>query len=359
MWIARAAASLVCVAGLSTAAPVDAQPPVYTERVEVSRLVIDAHVLEDDGRPVRGLQREHFRVLVDGQPARVLDARWTSDAVADRRSVRDAAVAIAPDPPAAQTTADTFGIPRGRLIVFLFQKDLEPTRIEGLMRMLRWTRTLLDSLRPDDRVAVLSFDFRLRFWHDFTDDRATLHRMFERSILMDGPPPAGAVTTSPSLALYYDRRAAQQAVSMEQALLVVARALNQVPGSKSLVIIGHGFGRLNPLLGASHTMSFDREYGQAQRLFLSGRTTVYCLDTTQAAAHSLEAGLMQVAADTGGFFLRTHEFPESTIRRLGDALSGRYELSVETPALPQGEHRITVELIGRKGLVLARRSYVG
>jgi hypothetical protein len=66
-----------------------------------------------------------------------------------------------------------------------------------------------------------------------------------------------------------------------------------------------------------------------------------------------------VAADTGGFFARTQDFPVAALRRLGDALSGRYEVVIEKPALPPGVHRITVELIGRKGLVLARRSYVG
>jgi hypothetical protein len=34
-------------------------------------------------------------------------------------------------------------------------------------------------------------------------------------------------------------------------------------------------------------------------------------------------------------------------------------LSFEKPALPPGEHRIRIELVGRKGRVLARRTYRG
>ena len=148
---------------------------------------------------------------------------------------------------------------------------------------------------------------------------------------------------------------------MEQALLVTARALALVPGAKSLIVLGHGFGRLGlaAMQGLPTTVSFEAEYREARDLFMSGRTAVYCLDTTRAASHSLDAGLRQVAADTGGFFLRTHEFPGAALRRLSDALAGRYELSIEKPPLPPGEHRITVELVGRKGLVLSRRSYVG
>jgi hypothetical protein len=68
---------------------------------------------------------------------------------------------------------------------------------------------------------------------------------------------------------------------------------------------------------------------------------------------------MSVAEDTGGFYMRTNWFPGQAISRLSEALDGRYELSFEKPALPRGEHVIRVELVGRKGVVLARRMYVG
>ena len=68
---------------------------------------------------------------------------------------------------------------------------------------------------------------------------------------------------------------------------------------------------------------------------------------------------MSVAADTGGFYLQTHEFPGQALSRLGEALSGRYELSFEKPPCRAASTRIRVELVGRKGVVLARRTYVG
>jgi hypothetical protein len=185
--------------------------------------------------------------------------------------------------------------------------------------------------------------------------------VLERSVLLHAPPVEVPVAAAPSLALYFDQRAARDAASMEQALLAVARALANVPGSKSLVIVGHGFGRAG--LAGFGTLSapvvLEAAYDEAARLLMAGRTTVFCLDTTRAASHALEVGLQRVAADTGGFFARTQDFPVAALRRLGDALSGRYEVVIEKPALPPGVHRITVELIGRKGLVLARRSYVG
>ena len=339
----------------------------YTERVDVARLALDVHALHDDGRPIRDLSAADFRVRIDGAPALVLSARWTTAAVADRPAHGSGAPAVSPPAvpaespraPVEASDAERFGLPAGRQILFLIQKDFEPTRLEGLVDLLRRARAFVEGLEPDDRVAVLSFDSRLVLWTDFTADRRAVNRVLERGILLDTPPTSAPALGAASFALAFDAGAARRASSMEQALLVVARAAALVPGAKALVILGHGFGRLG-LAGFGDLptrVDIDDEYGDARRLFVAGRTAVYCLDTTRAASHTLEAGLMAVAADTGGFYARTHDFPRAAITRLAAALAGRYELEVERPRLPPGEHRIVVELIGRKGRVLARRSY--
>ena len=113
------------------------------------------------------------------------------------------------------------------------------------------------------------------------------------------------------------------------------------------------------MTAARRPVGVDGEYREAARLLARARVTAYALDVTQAESHTLATGLELVAADTGGFYLQTHAFPGLALARLGDALAGRYELSFEKPALPAGEHTIRVELVGRKGRVLARRTYVG
>jgi hypothetical protein len=196
-----------------------------------------------------------------------------------------------------------------------------------------------------------------------------LRRIVDRSIFFAGRPdeaaapsaaPSPAAASTPALLPAFDRAAGRRASTMEQSLVVLGRALDGVPGSKALVIFGHGFGRIvTPAGSGSLGVGFDAEYEEARRLLTRARTAVYCLDLTRADAHTLEAGLIRVAEDTGGFYARTHEFPGRAISRLGEALSGHYELTFEKPDLPRGEHAIRVELVGRTGVVLARRSYVG
>ena len=342
--------------GLAVALAADsaarAQVPQVVERVEVSRVVVDLHVLAGDGRPITGLSAGDLRVSVDGKPVKIESLRWTAGAVA----LRDTASPLPASGLAAGAPADA----PGRLVMLFFQKDLEPSRIEGLMIMLRQAEALVAGLGPGDRVAVASFEHHLELWSDFTTDRAAVRAILTRSILFAGR--AGELVTGdpPLLAGPFDREAGRRAASMEQALVVVGAALDRLPGAKAVVLVGHGFGRLTGGGGlATGRVGYEPDYREARRLLARARATVYCLDVTRADSHTLEAGLIRVAEDTGGFFMRTNWFPAQAVSRLGEVLAGHYELSFEKPDLPRGEHVIRVELVGRRGVVLARRTYVG
>lgn len=317
------------------------------ERVEVSRVVVDLHVLTDDGRPVRGLTAADLRVTVDGRPVRIDALRWTTGSVA-LGGAADAA-----------TARRESGEPHGRLLFFLFQKDLERSRIEGLLPMLRRAEGLVAALDPADRVAVASFHSHLELWSDFTTDRAAVSAILTRSILFAGRAGELVSGSPPLLPSVFDREAGRRAASMEEALVVVGRALDAIPGPKAVVLVGHGFGRISGGSLQSSFVSLEADYAEARRLLTRARATVYCLDVTRADAHTLEAGLVSVAEDTGGLFLRTNWFPGQAVSRLAEALRGHYELSFEKPNLPRGEHAIRVELVGRKGIVFARRTYAG
>jgi VWFA-related protein len=320
------------------------QPPRHSERVEVARVLIDARVLSDTGEPIRGLTAADFAVKIDGRPTRVESAFWVSGTPADPGGdARVSSTAIAlPDEA------------RGRLIVFLFQKDLEPSRIVGLMRLLIRSRQFLETLGPDDRVAVLSFDYKLKIWLDFTNHFDRVREVFADGILFREPKRVEPVLP-PSLMATLDVVKANRAYSMEQALALLGEALEPLPGAKSVVLIGHGFGRLS---GSS--LYFEGAYGEARRALQAARASVFCLDVTDADSHTLEAGLQVTAEDTGGFFARTHLFPEQAMQRLAGALAGHYVLFVEvaSPASRPG-HEVEVTLGSRRGTVLAKRHYSG
>ncbi|HEX2445813.1 MAG TPA: hypothetical protein VHJ77_17845 [Vicinamibacterales bacterium] len=100
------------IAGAAVAAAWQApQQPRHVERVEVSRLIVDARVVDDAGAPVRDLGVDDFKIKIDGRPARIESVRWVGEG-----GTRTAA----PDRSAALPDAGTE--PTGRLIVFLFRR---------------------------------------------------------------------------------------------------------------------------------------------------------------------------------------------------------------------------------------------
>lgn len=318
------------------------QAPRHRERVEVARVLVDARVLDGGGQPVTGLGPDDFDVRIDGRRARVESAYWVGGG------------APPPVPPlSGEATAPRPDEARGRLIVFIFQKDLEPSRIVGLMRMLIETRTFLDSLGPDDRVAVLSFDSRLKIWLDFTRDLEAVREVLRRGILFENPPRVEPVA-SPSLMATLDVVRAGRAGSMEDALALLGQALEPIPRAKSVVLVGHGFGRL---FGSS--IVYEPSYGEARRALQAARASVFALDVTDADSHTLEAGLQMTARDTGGFYERTHLFTKAAVNRLAGALAGHYVLFVEVQnPLDRERHEIDVRLArGRDGTVFAKRGY--
>jgi len=337
----RRAIAIACAA--APAALAQAQDIHFHDRVDVDSVVVDARAVDGAGRPILGLGAADFRLKVDGRSVPVQTATWVAEDKAPDPALTDAAVQAGVSAP-----------PRGRLIVFFFQKDLDPSRAMGLLQMLRRAREMLPGLEEEDRVAVVSFDSHLELWADFTTDRERIRHVLDRSILFERVP-ALPEASEPSLAGHLDTDAGRRAATPETALLLLGEALKEVPGSKSLVLFGFGMGQWSPGVG----VFLDADYGPARRALVEARVTVFALDITNADEHTLEVGLQQVADDTGGFYARTHLFPGQAMDRLQRALAGHYVLTFAKPDLPRGEHEIDLSLAGHKGHVLARPTYEG
>ena len=120
--------------------------------------------------------------------------------------------------------------------------------------------------------------------------------------------------------------------TMADALELIGRGLREIAGAKSLVFFGYALGRMS----AGPRITIDDSYPRAMEALSAARTSVFSLDVTHADAHSLAVGLRQVAEDTGGFYVKTHIFPDAAMTRLVRVISSYYELSIiPPPDLPE------------------------
>jgi hypothetical protein len=164
------------------------EPPYRLPGIGASRVVLEARVVDPRGRPLRGLGPADFRLRVDDRPVALDAVVWVAEGTAGGPGP---APSILPSPPALRS--------QGRLLVLLFQKDFERTRLRGLMRSLGQARALLEPLGARDRVAVLTYDSHLRLHLDFTNDLDAVRRTIDDSVLLrwpgpvpPGPPPSPA-----------------------------------------------------------------------------------------------------------------------------------------------------------------------
>ena len=223
--------------------------------------------------------------------------------------------------------------------MLFFQRHTFPSRITGMMQMLKRADEFITTLGPDDRVAILTYTSHLKLYADFTNDHEYLRELIQRRIVPYRPPPPPGPGPFPSLAAHFDHEAARNAASPEEALRVTARALTPLRGSKTMLYIGWGMGFMSG--GAVQMRS---EYPAALRALLDARVTVFPLDVTRADYHSLEGPLIRVARDTGGYYMKTYYSSYFAMDSIASIIMGRYELVFEKPDLPPGKHSITIRL---------------
>lgn len=326
-----AAAAWLLLGAAAAAAAQEPTPAAFGGEVEVRRIVTEVRVVGPDGEPFLGLGPQDFEVEVAGARAEVESISWVPTTAGAAAAATAASAGKAAAPPE----------PEGRLIAVLFQVDpaFHASRTSGLLRMTPKAAEFVAGLGPEDRVALLVFRSHLQLRADFTDDHQAVADMLTPSRILQGrrarPGPDG-----PSLAAHLDAGEARDAASMAAALELIGTALQPIPGPKSLVLFGYALGRMT----AGPWITIDDGYRRAMEALTAARTSVFALDITDADFHSLERGLRTVSDDTGGIYVKTHEFPRLAMAKLGRVISSYYELSIIPPPGLGDEYTIEVRV---------------
>jgi VWFA-related protein len=318
------------------------------EKISVERVIVDARVTDDHGEPITDLEAKDFRVRIDGKPVKVESVEWIPETAAARGLASVGTQQESPDP-------DKQPAPAGRLLVFFIQTDFarNAVRIGGQMHIMENADELVESLEPEDKVAVFQYDSHLKFRLDFTNDKGRIKGAVRDALAIDEPnePPA---VPNPSLRTHLHRDDMMKAASPEKGLIVLGNALRSIPGPKSLVLFGWGLGER-----VAHQVIMRPEYPIVRYVLDAARVSVFAMDITQADYHDLAFGLATAASETGGFYASTFRFPQMAFDRLERALQGHYELEVRKPEKKVlGTRTIEVDVNRRNASVMARSTYI-
>jgi len=345
----------------------------YVEVVDVALKEVVVRIVDRRGKPIRGLRPEELVATVGDRDVPVVGLDWHSSAGPAEPAV--------PEPPAVaerrerpETTPELpifADVPRqpppgeldrldelqdgGKLVVIFVQighhmvVSFDESYISGHLKLLPHLRKLLDDLPPGDRVAVVSFDSRLKVWLDFTADRDAVAEVVYRAIGF-GEPEKVRRSAGVSLLDHLDLDAARDVANPEEALRQTAEALEPLPGIKEVIFAGWALGRYIQGVG----VVMPEEFGRAVRALGRADATVFALDVVQADGHQLASGLKSVAAATGGTYASLYDAVPRKVAELARTLSGYYVVTLDANAIPDAGGALEIRLRDRPGQLLHR-----
>ena len=309
----------------------------FQESITVERILLDVRVTDAKGSPISDLIAADFSVTLGGKDAKVESVTWIDEVLP------------------IEKMEEGVELPPGRLIVVFVQTDFgrNSARVTGQMHFQSFAEKMIDALQPNDRVAVFSFDSHLKFRLDFTSNKSAVQTAIRDSMLTNEPPWPQLVP-NPALASRLNPKELKDSPDSETALIHVANALRPIEGPKTLLLLGWGLGQRS---GSFVTMK--PKWPIARHALEASRVSIFALDTTFADYHDLEIGLGAAAKQTGGFYAKTHEFPQLAIDRLQRTLTGHYELELRRPnELKPGTHELNVRVSRRGAMVLAPSAWM-
>lgn len=407
------ATSLALLASLGLGGPLPADDGSLNFEASIDVVAVDAHVVDGDGRPVRGLTADDFTVKVDGRARRVLSVDFVDLAPGTAVAAEAAATGgAAPTVPLA--------LAEGRRTVIVVDRG----QIGGSVHeAARSAKRLIEQMGPTDRVAVFSLPSGPRV--DFSADRAAVAKAMDaigplqdtvvsefnlsysealqyadgRVRGMESPvaqrecarflaPSAdvetlGAGGTRPhagqACALRVEAEARRVVDDHERgvrdrlnALEALVVALADVPGPKSLVLVSGGFS--SALTGRNYVAPQLRRIATAAAaaqvsiysVFFSRRLET--MDASRAREqHTPEedrraqtAGLEQLTGQAGGALFEAVAGAGFAFERIAAETSGRYLLSLESGRNDRDgkPHDIEVKVVRPGVAVRARRQFV-
>ena len=347
--------------------------PAFAAQTEI--ITVDAVVLDEEGRPVRGLSQADFSVWEDGKPQEVV-AFEARDLEASRPTDTRAAVGL---PDSDERAADT----PGRTVAFIFDDTgLDARCVAAIEGIRKWVREAAD---PRDELTLVTTSGAVSVQGTIGSGRGAILRELERIRCRR---PQRAFFTSPGFATstgpsehFWTEWEAYQAVAKGQgdavaqmvvgwwrdrarvivsAIETFSREQGERRGRKSAFVFTQGFIRDEDLKLA------DQAIDTAQRAnvalyFVDPRGLIaggVFPDSVFEATHQIDlAGADEMARETGGATLRSNDL-EGSLRRAVDESAAYYLLGYAPARAADGTWRKVQVRVSRKDAkVRARRGY--
>jgi VWFA-related protein len=390
--------------------PVSNQNPAEDSeiiRISSELVLVDALVLDKDGKQVKDLSAEDFEVIQDGKPQKITNFTYVnSDKSADRTNA-DTSSKNKPDKKALPVPPISLRSNRGRIITFVIDDGNCLATIDGIGNIRDAVKKFIDEqMLPDDKVAIYRTRGGSSLLQMYTSNKEALRRVVNKVIWL--PSACGSAfeplrdqstfsvnqpNSSPGVGTFEseedkkfrknneNRERENQVIGSIGVLGFAIDRLKNLPERKIVFLLSEGilanFGTrahdaLRELADKASRASVVVNTISAKALtipgFLSAQDEVLPGSTDQPVLDRLEEertlneGLRYLSYTTGGKDFRNQNFLEKNIKEVLDAEKGYYLIGYE----PDNEtfkgkdfHRIEIKLKRPELVISSRKGFFG
>jgi VWFA-related protein len=269
--------------GLSLSPAVIAQEPVIKT---TTRLVQLSVIAKSHDQPAEGLTQDDFKVFVDGHQQKISFFSAISAA---------ASQPTAPATPAGSNTFSNLAASKEQAAnaVTVVLLDLVNTKLTDRLFAQQQLIKYLQSIPPTDRVAVYTFNGRLRVLHDYTSSMELFQQRLAAAngqvVSVVNTEPAGAIDSSEAATfaslINGGGSAEERAFYMRNRVLgtlnvlkFIAAHLANVPGRKNLVWLSEAFPLRIGVGMSKFSEDFADEFEATVRALSDANIAVYPVD---------------------------------------------------------------------------------
>jgi VWFA-related protein len=201
-------------------------------RISTNLVQVDVTVTKD-GKPVTDLQAEDFEILEDGKPQKISNFSYVSNVPANSSpKPSDVAEKNSPVPPAVIKPQDA------RRIVAIVVDDLGLT-MPSMVRVKSQIRDLVETLSPNDLVAIIRTSGDIGALQQFTNDKRLLRSAADH-LKWNACSRAGRLDQAPAGQLDFNvSLCAGTAPDTFKILRFILRGMGYLPGRKSLILLSN------------------------------------------------------------------------------------------------------------------------
>ena len=344
---------IAAILSLLLALPLIAQQPASPqigEKVDVNVVLVDAVVTDSTGHQILGLDKDDFIVTENGEPQKIESIDYFTN-----RRLLDAREGSVP--------FKAERVKEDRYFIFFFDKP-EQGAMWDRLRLARQgaLHFVDDEMQPNDHVAVVSHDMRLKVFSDFTNDRKQLHNALDDVLLFglglkktaDAPPNSilGAID---------GKKMVYKTGTVYEGLNVLADALRPIKARKNLILFSPGI--VGPDEDYRDGLIFNRSryYDPMIHALNDANVTVYALNLHENAPQIplYHQALDSITKDTNGEYYRFNVSFTTPIQKVEQTNAGYYLLSYRMQHEPgtKGYQKIHVALKNPEFKVKAREGY--